>query len=53
MLLHNSADLLPDVDEWRCMTDVDEIREIMMEERDLEPQIVQICRPKVRIKKIM
>lgn len=37
MLLHSSADLLPDVDALRCMTDVDEIREIMMEERELDP----------------
>lgn len=37
MLLHSSADLLPDVDSMRCMTDVDEIREIMMESRYLDP----------------
>lgn len=37
MLLHSSADLLPDVDALRCMTDVDEIREIMMEQRELDP----------------
>eukprot|EP00913_Durusdinium_trenchii_P028632 g26853.t1 len=39
MLLHSSADLLPDVDSMRCMTDVDEIREIMMESRYLDPQM--------------
>ncbi|OLP81162.1 hypothetical protein AK812_SmicGene38329 [Symbiodinium microadriaticum] len=29
MLLHSSADLLPDVDITRCLTDVDEIRDVM------------------------
>ncbi|CAJ1389547.1 unnamed protein product [Effrenium voratum] len=36
MLLHDSADLLPDVDSTRCMVDVDEIRSIMMPHHDQE-----------------